>query len=260
MIERYLYLSTVQDLLRPRRIAVWLFVVGVLFLIAKGYLFLNSSMSDGDAYSLLSSILVFRLLPLASAIFSTTVVSQEIEQKTIVYLLTRPVPRWKLLLFRSLASVTVVALVGFLCAVGVAVAVFGMEGLGKDLLWNDVKGIVMGALAYGSLFILVSLLINRAMIFNLLFAFGWEISVPNMQGNMYWLSIGSYLSAVSERPSTGGMGSQPLMGALAGALGNANTISTQTGWMVLLSLVTICLAVGAWWFSYFEYLPREDAE
>ena len=43
-------------------------------------------------------------------IFGTGVVSREVEQKTIVYLLTRPVARWRILLMRYLAAVTAITL------------------------------------------------------------------------------------------------------------------------------------------------------
>jgi ABC-2 type transport system permease protein len=252
----FLFSYALGDFLRLKRVVVWVLIALFLYVLARVFLWVGPESSPRDTYATLSGILVFRLLPLASAIFSTGVISQEVEQKTIVYLLTRPVKRSTLLFARSLASITVVAGIGILSAIAVSVAVFGAGALSSDLLYRDMVAIVVGSLAYGSLFVLVSLLINRAMIICLLFAFAWETSVPNMPGEMYKLSITSYLTAIAERPASSNDG---LLSALSGAL-NPNTIAASTAWPVMLLLIAFCTVFGAWWFTKFEYVPREDAE
>ncbi len=259
MSPGYLYRSMLVEFLRFRRIAVWLVVCGVLAGMAFLFLKVNQGQKPEDIYPLLSGTLVFRFLPLVAAIFSMAVLAQEVEQKTIVYLLTRPVPRPQMLLMRTLAAATTVAILTFIAAMLVSVMVFGPSGVSSEYLWRDVKSIVMGSLAYCSLFVFVSLLMNRAMIVCLLFAFAWETSVPNMPGNMYYLSITSYLSAIAERPSGGQLENNGALGFLAGAMGN-NVLSPGTAWMAMIVLTVAMCAVGMTWFSRFEYLPREDAE
>lgn len=236
--------------------AVWVVIALALFGMAVLFKRVNPQKTPEEMYALLSSILVFRLLPLASAIFSTAVVSQEVEQKTIVYLLTRPVPRAQLIGMRTLASITVVALVTFLGAILVSGAVHGGGALGNPLLWRDLKAIVIGSAAYGALFVFVSLLINRAMIVCLLFAFAWETSVPNMPGSMYYLSITSYLTAIAERPAAA---TGDFMQLLAGAFGN-NTLTPGVAIPAMLLLTGVCAVAAMAWFTKFEYVPREDAE
>ncbi len=216
---------------------------------------LQPDASAQEAYSRVSSIFVYHILALVSAIFTTAIISQEVEQRTIVYLLTRPVPRWKLLTLRYAASVIVVAFVGILCAVLSSIGAY--HGFGSNpLLAKDCAALVVGACAYGALFLLVSLMFNRAMIICLLFAFGWETAVPNMPGEMYYLSIYSYLQGIAQHPSAG---DNRLLALLIG--GNAdNTLTAGTSYFVMAALVVALIALGSWWFTTFEYLPREDAE
>ena len=61
-----------------------------------------------------------------------------------------------------------------LCAVGLSAAVYGGLGLNNPYLLRDLTAVAVGALAYGTLFVLVSLIINRSMVVCLLFAFAWE--------------------------------------------------------------------------------------
>jgi hypothetical protein len=78
-----------------------------------------------------------------------------------------------------------------------------------------------------------------------------------MPGDLYWLSINSYLSSICQRPAD--KGPKNVIDALGGMLGN-NSIAPNTAWTVLIVFSLFCLTLGAWWFTHFEYVPREDAE
>jgi ABC-2 type transport system permease protein len=251
----FVFRAALADFLRFRRIVLWTVVALSLIAIAKVFLFVAEGPSHRDLYTLMTNIITFRLVALCAAIFSTAVIAQEVEQKTIVYLLTRPIPRWQLLLMRTLAANVVVTLISWVAAVSVSVGVFGPTWtpyLGKDL-----AALAIGAAAYTSLFVLVSLIINRAMIVCLLFAFGWETLMPNMSGQLYLLSINSYLSALAEHPAV--QGEKDILSALGGTLGT-NTITRDTAWTVLLAIILGAIFIGSQWFTRNEYIPREDAE
>jgi ABC-2 type transport system permease protein len=246
-----------KDFLRIRRIVIWLLVAGALFAVTKIFTMVRPGETFEATYTQMSGIFIFRVLALASAIFATAVISAEVEQKTIVYLLTRPVQRWKLLLFRTLAAITAVIVVGILAVLVVSFAVYGGDFLKNEYMFRDFKGILAGAAMYTSFFTLLSLIINRSMIVSLLYAFGWETMIPNIPGDMRYLSIGSYIEAICERPSVGANGGG-VLNALAGM--NGTTMLPSVAWTVSIISIVVCLVVGCLWFSNFEYLPREDVE
>ncbi len=258
-MEAYVFKNAFSEYMRLKRVIVWLLVAGGLFMAARLFLNVNGGESQEESYSMLSSLLLFRMLPLASAIFSSGVLSQEIEQKTVVYLLTRPIPRPQFLLLRTLASALAVMIMAGASALGLSAAVYGGLGLSNPYLFHDLTAIAVGSLAYGTLFVLISLIVNRSMIVCLLFAFAWETSVPSMPGSVYLLSVSSYLTAIAQRPSPGNAGQNNPFGSLASALGT-NTLTPDVGWMAMACLIAFCAIFGAWWFSRSEYLPREDAE
>ncbi len=255
-MNAYVYTSTLRQHLRFSRIMPWLVLGIVAAVMGSIWNRLAPGSTDIERYSSVSTILVYRIMALASAIFTTTIISQEVEQKTIVYLLTRPIPRWQLLLGRYLASVTAVAIVGVFAAAALSFAVFGGGGLSNALFWRDCTALLAGAFAYGALFLLISLLINRAMIICLLFAFGWESSVPQMPGNMFRLSIYSYLQGIAQHP-------RKQEGGISQALGFGDGLASLTpvGSFITLGILVVVLAAFCmWWFTTFEYVPREDAE
>ncbi len=253
----YLYTAALKDYFRVRRMAVWIIIVVALFGLAKAYLFVSPGQSAQDAYVNLTGIMVYRVLALAAAIFGTAVISQEIEQKTIVYLVTRPIPRATILLSRLAATATVVFIVGFVAALSVSLAVHGVRALSNDILWRDVPAFLMGSLAYSAVFVLFSLWMNRSMLINLFFTFGWELFIPNLPGDAHRLSIFSYLKAIAQRPTTDNP-SSPL-GFFSGQVG-PDVLSKPTGYITIIMIIVGATALAAWWFRNFEYLPREDAE
>jgi ABC-2 type transport system permease protein len=254
-VETAIFGQAIRDHFRFRRILPWVILAVACLLMSNYWHVLQEGAGAEDAYANVTSIFVYHILALASAILTTSIISQEVEQKTIVYLLTRPVPRWKLISIRYLASSLVTAGVGILCAIFASFGAF--HDLGSNpLLVRDCIALAIGGFAYGALFLLVSLMFNRAMIICLLFAFGWEMAVPNMPGQMYYLSIFSYLQAIAQHPSTG---ANKLVALLTGSAGD-NTLTSNTAYTVMALFVVVLVVGCAWWFTNFEYLPREDAE
>jgi ABC-2 type transport system permease protein len=256
-MEAYLYTSSLREFLRFKRLFIWVLIAFAGMGVAAIWPYLSSQATLAQQYTTVSQIFVFHVLALVSAIYTTAIVSQEVEQKTIVYLLTRPVSRWKLLITRYLASATVVALLGILGVLLVSFGIYKGGALSNEFLTKDILAMIVGAFAYGALFLVVSLLVNRAMLVSLLFAFGWEGIVPNMPGEMYRLSVYSHVLSISEHPSSSSQGN-----AVGFATGNlsTNAISSSSA-IVTLTVMTVALvALGCLWFTRFEFVPREDAE
>ncbi len=253
-MELYLFTHALREFLRFRRIAAWLVLVLLCTLIGIAWPHVvGNQQSARQQYADLASMLAFHIVPLAAAIMVTSIVGQEVEQKTIVYLLTRPVSRWKLLLMRYLAASVAVSLVGVLTAVGLTLAIF--HGLNNDLLLSDILAIVFGAFAYGALFMMFSLLIVRSMIPCMLF-FVWELSIPNLQGDIYRLSIFSYMQGIAQHPVVGQKGG---VGFLTGSLSD-NLLLPSTAYSVLGISTVVLTLMALVWFSKFEFVPREDAD
>lgn len=258
MIEQYLLTSSLREFFRPKRLIIWIVVAFFGMGLAAVWPTLSPDSTKADQYSVVIEILTFHFLALSSAIFTTSVVSQEVEQKTIVYLLTRPIARWKILIFRYLASAVVVAALAILGAIFVSIGVYKGQAFSNPLLLRDLFAVVVGAFAYGAVFLLVSLLFNRAMIICLLYAFGWETSVPKMPGEMYRLSIYSHIQAISQHPAPST--DNNVVTRLLTASFSTNLISSSVAIATLILATVALVSVSSMWFSKFEYVPREDAE
>jgi len=250
------YLKSLKEGFRFNRLIIW--VLLALGGAGVGLMWVDYSNKGSlqDAYSQVASFMVFRLLALASVIISSTVISADVEQKTIVYLLTRPIPRWNLLLGRYLGSVTIVAFFGILFAIFTSLGVYKGEFLHNPSLWPTCLAAILGAFAYGALFVFFSLILNKSILVGLLFAFGWETAIPNLPGDSFWFSIYTHLGTVSRM---GVKVENAPDASLIGATVNANTLTLSDSVLVLIISTLVLVGLSLVWFSFFEYVPREDA-
>lgn len=242
------------DLLRPRKILTMALcgLMGPLF----GFLARVASGSPDVAYGLAMPLAVYSFtLIILSVVFAAGIVSSEMVGKTISYLLTRPVPRAKILLAKWLGSSIVVALATVLSAILTAVATYGMA-LGESPILGDLWLIPVGAIAYCSLFTLMSVLSTKPWIFAVAFGFLWEGFVPFMPGDIKALSIMAQLRALGSSDS---FASAPSGIAEMLSIINQSDMSAASAWNTL-AVVTLISLVGACViFTISEFVPKDEA-
>lgn len=255
----FLFQIALKDLLRPAR----LIVAALLAMIPAGIALAwrlsvgSRSFPSRTAYDALEPGLVFGfILVILTVMFSTNVISQEVEQKTIVYLLTRPVARWKILLSRWVAALVVIIATSWVASLLLALVTFGPSHIPDSALGRDMIILPVGALAYGAVFLLVATLIARPLLWGLMFVFGWESWVPSLPGAFKMGSLMAYLRVLA--PHTSPESESVDIGSLLSSL-NPTEISTRLAWVVLTTVIVIGLSGALWAFSTREYVPRDDS-
>lgn len=265
MSDLYIFNNALKDLLSLRRVVVALFLIAipVVFVFFWRNLPKHEDTLAPDAlYDLMSSLLVFGFIQiLLSVVFSTSVISQEMESKTIGYLLTRPLPRWRLLLVKFIPVLLVTTFIACLAAVLLSLAIYGADGLKQASLHQDLMLLPVGSLVFGSLFLLIATLLNRPLIWGLIYGFGWEIAIASfsnlLPGTFNRLFIVSYFRALA--PHLAPTGEEGGIMALLGTP-SVTPIPIWLSWTVLISIIVLCMAGSLFAFSTREYVPRDTAE
>lgn len=142
--------------------------------------------------------------------FGVSAVRDEIEDRTIVYLLVRPVSRWAVLGGKILAAALLVAMwLVVAAAVGHLVAwVGGEEGFSVFLarLARHALVLAVAGLVYSGLFALLGVIFEKPFIPAVIFAMGWEATVTNLPGGLPKVTIMYYLkSLLGIRPQADGV-------------------------------------------------------
>ena len=253
-MNQAIFAQAIREFFRPKRILWWVLFGVLCGLLAKAWPQFQPDVSKEGQYTSVVSIFLFRMVALASAIMTAAIVSQEVEQRTIVYMLTRPIKRSAFILFRYLASVIVMVAIS---TFGLICISFGCGlGLGNSQLPRDILAITFGAAGYGALFLFISLLLNRSMLVCLLYAFAWETAIPNLPGDLFYLSINTYIQGIAQHASTDANRTV----TLAGGMKSMSTLPTTTSMIVLGIVAASLVAISMVWFTKFEFVPREDAE
>jgi ABC-2 type transport system permease protein len=151
---------------------------------------------DWTANALMNGLIVTTLLPLVTLVLSTTSLGMEIEDGTIVYLLSKPLSRAQVIMAKLAASwLPAGALVSLSAASSASIALQGSE---PTLLVAFVIAVAFGALAYSSVFLLLSLLTSRALVIGLIYVFIWEGIVTELFTGTRILSVRQYTLGVAD--------------------------------------------------------------
>jgi ABC-2 type transport system permease protein len=174
----------------------------VRILAATGWLpVVNGARVGGPAlFGVLIWLLFVRfVVPVLGVFYGTALMADEVDDKTITYLFTRPVPRASILLgkyFAYLACVVLLLLPAVVVIYFLVVPVGGSIGQGFPLLLADLGMLAVGVAAYGAVFALVGAWLKRPLIVGLVFAFGWEQAVLLIPGYLKRLTVAYYLQAL----------------------------------------------------------------
>lgn len=250
---------SVWDYVRPRKIATIILVglAGPFFATLLRTTVPPDEYGPEIAYGLTvpTSVYSFALV-LLSVVFASGIVSSEMVGKTIQYLLTRPTPRWKIFLAKWLAAVIVVSVAVMISCTVTAMITHGPANLANSKLSRDLFIIPIGAVAYCSLFALLSVLSTKPWIFAISFGFLWESWVPLVPGDFQKLSVMAHLRALSPQVQVNNtQGPEEILRRLSGG----EVISPSTAWNALLLITILSLAIAAAVFSSAEFVPRDEA-
>jgi ABC-type transport system involved in multi-copper enzyme maturation permease subunit len=139
------------------------------------------------------------IVPVLGVFYGTSLMADEIEDKTITYLFTRPIPRGAVLVGKYLAYLGCTMFVVLPSVVIVYLLVVPLKGsLGAafpDLL-KDLLLIGAGLAVYGALFAFVGAKFQRPLLIGLAFVFGWEQAMLLFPGYLKQFTVMFYLQAI----------------------------------------------------------------
>ena len=139
-------------------------------------------------------------VPVLGVFYGTSLIADEVEDKTITYLFTRPISRGSVLVGKYLAYLICTSLVVLPSVVVVYFLVVPLLGgsLGQNVpsLLIDLAVLGSGLAVYGALFALVGAVFKRTLLTGLVFVFGWEPIAVVLPGYMKHFTVAIYLQGL----------------------------------------------------------------
>ncbi len=186
---------TLRGALGRRRTILVALLAAVPVLIAV-IIRLGGTTSDTEDLTagLLDALLVTTVLPLVALVFGTGVLGSELDDGTAVYLLVKPLERWRIVLSKAVvaAGITIALVVPSTLLAGLVVG--GGRG-GESIAIAFTVAVIPGALAYSAGFVALSVVTSRALIAGLLYVFIWEGLLAGLFAGTALLSVRQYVLA-----------------------------------------------------------------
>jgi ABC-2 type transport system permease protein len=134
------------------------------------------------------------VLPVISLIVGTGVLGSEVDDGTIVHILTKPLARRDIILAKFLVAAGV-------SAVSSAVPLFVAGVMADSVRFGLALAVaaVVGACAYSALFLLLSLVSRRPVLFGLAYILVWEGLLGRFLSGTRVLSIEQYVITIADR-------------------------------------------------------------
>jgi len=137
-------------------------------------------------------------IPMLGVFYGTSLIADEVDDKTLTYLFTRPVQRGAVLVGKYLAYLVCTVLVVLPSVMVVYFLIVPVAEIGSSfrLLLVDLGIMALGLASYGALFALVGTVLKRPLVVGLVFAFGWEQLAMLMPGYLRRFTLAFYLQGL----------------------------------------------------------------
>lgn len=191
---------TVRGLLGRRR-GLLLLAVPVLLLLLSVLIRASVGPDHDTAVNVLGKLALGTMVPLLGLIAGTGVIATEIDDGSIIYLLAKPLPRYRIVLTKLLVAIGA-------SVVFAAVPTF----LAGEILYGNIEhialaygvGALVAGIAYSALFLLFGVLTRHAVVVGLLYSLLWESVVGNFVPGARTLSVQQWGLAVTRKVADAG--------------------------------------------------------
>jgi ABC-type transport system involved in multi-copper enzyme maturation permease subunit len=138
-------------------------------------------------------------VPVLGVFYGTSLIADEVEDKTITYLFTRPIPKGAVLLGKFFAYLACTIFVVLPSVVIVYLCIVPLRGsLGGSFLdlVKDLVLLAIGLAVYGAVFAFIGARFKRPLLVGLIFIFGWEQVALAFPGYLKKFTVAYYLQAL----------------------------------------------------------------
>ena len=184
-------------------------------------------------------------VPVLGVFYGTALIADEVEDRTITYLFTRPIRRGAVLMGKYLAYL---ACTGLVVLPSVMVVYFllvpvggGSLGAAFPALVKDLGLLGLGLAVYGAVFALVGAWFKRPLLSGLIFVFGWEPVIVALPGYMKKFTVAHYLQALVPHAMPQDSGTSVIQSILQ-VFGPPPSVWSSLVWLAVIWVTGLALA------------------
>jgi ABC-type transport system involved in multi-copper enzyme maturation permease subunit len=245
---------SVSEMLWSRRTIFMALVVGAPVLISLFLRMLDvlgAPVFRGPNGTMMAGPVIFGLMiwvfylrftvPVLGVFYGTSLIADEVEDKTITYLFTRPIPKGAVLVGKFFAYLACTLFVVLPSVVIVYLSIVPMRGsLGASFLdlLKDLGLLTIGLAVYGAVFAFIGARFKRPLLVGLIFICGWEQAALAFPGYLKKFTVAYYLQAMVPHA----MPNDTVVSLIQGVFRESPSLAQSLVWLSVILLVFLWAA------------------
>jgi ABC-2 type transport system permease protein len=193
-------------------------------------------------------------VPVLGVFYGTALMADEVEDKTITYLFTRPIRRGAVLVGKYLAYLACTVFVVLPSVMLVYLLVVPLHGsLGGSFLdlVKDLALLALGLAVYGAVFAFIGAKFKRPLLIGLIFIFGWEQAALAFPGYLKRFTVAYYVQGLVPHA----MPNDNTISLIQGIFRESPSLPASLAWLAVILMV--CVAFAAWVVERREYVLEQ---
>ncbi|GEB59766.1 ABC transporter permease [Streptomyces gardneri] len=210
-----------------RRRALILFLLPALLVLIAVAVRAFSGADDQVAADFLGGFALATMVPLIGVIAGTGAIGPEIDDGSIVYLLSKPVKRPTIIFTKLIVAIAVTMVFS---AVPTLIAGFVLNGNGQQVAVAYTVAALVASIAYSAMFLLLGTISRHAVVIGLVYALVWETLFGSLISGAKTLSVQQWSLALAEKVTGDGL------------------IDSEVG-LTTATVLLVAVTVAATWFA-----------
>jgi ABC-2 type transport system permease protein len=155
---------------------------------------------DQTAVDVLGGLGLATMVPIIGVIAGTGAIGPEIDDGSVVYLLSKPLKRPTIIFTKLIVAIAVTMVFS---AVPMLIAGFILNGNGQQIAVAYTVAALVASIAYAALFLLLGTVSRHAVVFGLVYALVWEALFGSLVAGARTLSVQQWSLAVAHKVAGG---------------------------------------------------------
>jgi ABC-2 type transport system permease protein len=144
----------------------------------------------------LEGLMITSVLPLVALVFGTAALGSELDDGTAVHVLTKPIPRWSIVLPKLAVAGGLTAVLLFPSTILAGILIGGTSANELSITFAFALAVLIGAFVYSAIFVALSAATSRGLVIGLGYSLLWEGLLSGALPGTQVVSVREYLRGI----------------------------------------------------------------
>jgi ABC-2 type transport system permease protein len=226
---------TARGLLGRRRTILMLILAGAPVLL--GLLVRLGGTRPNALVPSLEGLVVSSVLPLVALVFGTAALGSELDDGTAVHLLTKPIPRWAIVVPKVAVAGGLTAVLLFPATIVCGLLIGGLGGHELGITFAYAIAVLIGSFVYSAIFVALSAATSRGLVIGLAYSLLWEGLLAGALKGTQLFSVREYVKG---------------MAAAVAPSGSIESVVGANGFLFAIVAIVAITALASWRLARYE--------